>query len=31
VPAVRIAGDRETRAVNTLTLEWAHVQSNGFL
>jgi hypothetical protein len=31
VPAVRIAADRETRAVNTLTLEWAHVQSNGFL
>jgi hypothetical protein len=31
VPAIRIAGERDTRAVNTLTLEWAHVLSNGFL
>jgi hypothetical protein len=31
VPPVRIGADRDARAVNTLTLEWAHVQSNGFL
>jgi hypothetical protein len=31
VPSLRVAGERNTRAVNTLTLEWAHVQSNGFL
>jgi hypothetical protein len=31
VPAVRLTGEASTRAVNTLTLEWAHVQSNGFL
>jgi hypothetical protein len=31
VPAVRLGAEAATRAVNTLTLEWAHVLSNGFL
>ena len=31
VPAVRIDAATSVRAVNTLTLEWSHVQSNGFL
>jgi len=31
VPAVRLGAAASTHAVNTLTLEWAHVQSNGFL
>jgi len=31
VPAVRIDGEAGVQAVNTLTLEWAHVGSNGFL
>jgi hypothetical protein len=31
VPAVRAGVDVASKAVNTLTLEWAHVASNGFL
>jgi len=31
VPAVRADGEVSAHAVNTLTLEWAHVGSNGFL
>jgi hypothetical protein len=31
VPAVRVDGALGSGAVNTLTLEWAHVASNGFL
>ncbi len=31
VPAFRAAVDGSSKAVNTLTLEWAHVASNGFL
>jgi len=31
VPAVRVDGEAGVQAVNTLTLEWAHVGSNGFL
>jgi hypothetical protein len=31
VPAVRLDGSASARAVNTLTLDWAHVASNGFL
>lgn len=31
VPALRADGEVSARAVNTLTLEWAHVGSNGFL
>jgi hypothetical protein len=31
VPALRVNADASRRAVNTLTLEWAHVASNGFL
>jgi hypothetical protein len=31
VPPVRVGAEATARAVNTLTLEWAHVQSNGFL
>jgi hypothetical protein len=31
VPTVRIDGEAGVQAVNTLTLEWAHVGSNGFL
>lgn len=31
VPAIRFAGAASSQAVNTLTLEWAHVASNGFL
>jgi hypothetical protein len=31
VPALRAGVDAGTKAVNTLTLEWAHVASNGFL
>ena len=31
VPAVRVDGEAGAQAVNTLTLEWAHVGSNGFL
>ena len=31
VPALRVGVDGASKAVNTLTLEWAHVASNGFL
>ena len=31
VPAIRVDAQASTRAVNTLTLEWSHVGSNGFL
>jgi hypothetical protein len=31
VPALRLGADGTGKAVNTLTLEWAHVASNGFL
>jgi hypothetical protein len=31
VPALRVAATAGTEAVNTLTLDWAHVASNGFL
>ena len=31
VPALRVDAEASGRAVNTLTLEWAHVGSNGFL
>jgi hypothetical protein len=31
VPALRLSADADARSVNTLTLEWAHVASNGFL
>jgi len=31
VPALRAGADATARAVNTLTLDWSHVSSNGFL
>ena len=31
VPALRAGADATARAVNTLTLDWSHVASNGFL
>ena len=31
VPAVRADAATDVQAVNTLTLEWSHVGSNGFL
>jgi hypothetical protein len=31
VPPLRVGAEASARAVNTLTLEWAHVLSNGFL